>query len=248
MKLPKSFALITVLIILLGYTDLAQAFYNPETGSFLNRDPIEERGEENLYGFVRNDGVNKIDVLGLTLESSTFDPSRLPLEPYMAHPSIGGYTEYDWIPGLSREDDGDCYYARTKPKFAVRLYKNKSSIEPSSGGPNNESTEQHERHHARITQEWWNLFVELGRVYEDVPFCEKECRELAVSIIANLSAWYDGEARVANGEFDKRSYHGGSSQARIARGQRLIATHQPQYELALQKFLDKGCFSKTCSK
>ena len=65
MKLPKSFSLITVLIILLGYTDLAQAFYNPETGSFLNRDPIEERGGENLYGFVRNDGVNKFDKLGL---------------------------------------------------------------------------------------------------------------------------------------------------------------------------------------
>ena len=65
MKLPKSFSLITVLIILLGYTEQAQAFYNPETGSFLNRDPIEERGGENLYGFVRNDGVNGRDYLGM---------------------------------------------------------------------------------------------------------------------------------------------------------------------------------------
>lgn len=64
MKPPKSFSLITVLIILLGYTELAQAFYNPETGNFLSRDPIEERGGENLYGFVRNDGVNEWDYLG----------------------------------------------------------------------------------------------------------------------------------------------------------------------------------------
>lgn len=65
MKLPKSFSLITVLFIVLGFTELAQAFYDPNTGSFLSRDPIEERGGENLYGFVRNDGVNSVDYLGL---------------------------------------------------------------------------------------------------------------------------------------------------------------------------------------
>ena len=65
MKPPKSFSLIAVLIVLLGYTELAQAFYDPNTGSFLSRDPIEERGGENLYGFVRNDGVGRVDVLGL---------------------------------------------------------------------------------------------------------------------------------------------------------------------------------------
>jgi hypothetical protein len=65
MKPTKSFSLITVLIVLIGYTELAQAFYDPNTGSFLSRDPIEERGGENLYGFVRNDGVNSVDYLGL---------------------------------------------------------------------------------------------------------------------------------------------------------------------------------------
>lgn len=65
MKPTKSFSLIAVLIILLGYTELVHAFYDPNTGSFLSRDPIEERGGENLYGFVRNDAVNHVDVLGL---------------------------------------------------------------------------------------------------------------------------------------------------------------------------------------
>lgn len=31
-----------------------QAFYNPQTGGWLNRDPIGERGGLNLYGFVLN--------------------------------------------------------------------------------------------------------------------------------------------------------------------------------------------------
>lgn len=37
----------------------------PETGRWPNRDPIEERGGLNLYGFVGNDGVNRWDLLGL---------------------------------------------------------------------------------------------------------------------------------------------------------------------------------------
>jgi RHS repeat-associated protein len=39
-------------------------FYDPETGRWPSRDPIEERGGVNLYGFVGNDGVNGWDYLG----------------------------------------------------------------------------------------------------------------------------------------------------------------------------------------
>jgi RHS repeat-associated protein len=39
--------------------------YAPKTGQFPGRDPIEEEGGVNLYGFVWNDGVKKIDVWGL---------------------------------------------------------------------------------------------------------------------------------------------------------------------------------------
>ena len=39
-------------------------FYSPETGRWINRDPIEEDGGLNLYGFVGNDGVNHFDPFG----------------------------------------------------------------------------------------------------------------------------------------------------------------------------------------
>jgi hypothetical protein len=42
-----------------------QAYYNPTDGRFLSRDPIEEQGGLNLYGFVGNNSTNKVDVLGL---------------------------------------------------------------------------------------------------------------------------------------------------------------------------------------
>ena len=40
-------------------------YYDPITGSWPSRDPIEEEGGVNLYGFVGNNGVNWIDLLGL---------------------------------------------------------------------------------------------------------------------------------------------------------------------------------------
>ena len=47
-----------------GVADYAYRYYDPVTGRWPSRDPIEERGGVNLYGFVGNDSVNKIDILG----------------------------------------------------------------------------------------------------------------------------------------------------------------------------------------
>jgi uncharacterized protein RhaS with RHS repeats len=40
-------------------------YYDPVTGRWPSRDPIEESGGVNLYGFVGNDGVNWFDAFGL---------------------------------------------------------------------------------------------------------------------------------------------------------------------------------------
>jgi RHS repeat-associated protein len=40
-------------------------YYDPQTGRWPSRDPIEEEGGINLYGYVGNDGVNMLDILGL---------------------------------------------------------------------------------------------------------------------------------------------------------------------------------------
>ena len=54
------------------YTDMESGliyyghrYYDPRQGRFINRDPIEEEGGINLYGFVGNNTVNRVDYLGL---------------------------------------------------------------------------------------------------------------------------------------------------------------------------------------
>jgi hypothetical protein len=42
----------------------AQSFYNPSTGRWLSRDPVNEKGGHNLFALAQNCQVNRIDYLG----------------------------------------------------------------------------------------------------------------------------------------------------------------------------------------
>ena len=56
----------------------ARGFYDPGTQRWLNRDPIEERGGVNLYGFVGNRPVTTVDKEGLTGWGPPFFPGPPP--------------------------------------------------------------------------------------------------------------------------------------------------------------------------
>ena len=48
-----------------GLVYYGRRYYEPKQGRFVGRDPIEEQGGINLYGFCGNNGVNRWDVLGM---------------------------------------------------------------------------------------------------------------------------------------------------------------------------------------
>ena len=48
-----------------GLVDYGLRPYNPSSGTWLNRDPIGEKGGINLYGFLSNNSINRFDFLGL---------------------------------------------------------------------------------------------------------------------------------------------------------------------------------------
>ena|GEM_PF-791866 len=75
-------------------------YYSTTTGRWLNTDPIGERGGKNLYGFLRNDGVNGIDSRGLFGLSYIDRPKWVPDSEYLW---VGHYMTFDSsdIAGLS---------------------------------------------------------------------------------------------------------------------------------------------------
>jgi hypothetical protein len=64
MKTNRTTMVLVVLVGLLLAQD-ALAFYNPQAGRWLNRDPVEELGGVNLYGFVRDNPLSYSDANGL---------------------------------------------------------------------------------------------------------------------------------------------------------------------------------------
>jgi RHS repeat-associated protein len=52
-----------------GWVYYGYRFYDPVTGRWVSRDPIEEKGGINLYGFVVNDPINAFDPLGLDVST-----------------------------------------------------------------------------------------------------------------------------------------------------------------------------------
>jgi RHS repeat-associated protein len=65
-------------------------YYTPEIGRWMNRDPIEEDGGVNLYGFVGSDGVNESDKLGKSAVdlATKMLTGRLRKALYISHPEV----------------------------------------------------------------------------------------------------------------------------------------------------------------
>ena len=56
-----------------SYYNYGFRYYEAQSGRFINRDPIEERGGVNLYAFALNNGVNAVDRLGLKRYKLKYD-------------------------------------------------------------------------------------------------------------------------------------------------------------------------------
>jgi hypothetical protein len=56
-----------ILLVAVGFFAAlnVQASYDPSTGRWFSRDPAGEKGGQNLYGFVHNNGASSVDPLGL---------------------------------------------------------------------------------------------------------------------------------------------------------------------------------------
>lgn len=85
--------LLSLLLLATGVQEVS-AFYNPQTGRWLNRDPIGERSELNLYGFVLNSPMNAVDKLGLLTGTITIHTSQ----PDRDATHVGWLMYMDWRP------------------------------------------------------------------------------------------------------------------------------------------------------
>ena len=71
MKTNRSIRFWLFLLACAALTPAANAFYNPQPGRWLNRDPIGDTGGLNEFSFVINSPVNAFDLLGQAMRETT---------------------------------------------------------------------------------------------------------------------------------------------------------------------------------
>lgn len=65
MKARTRLTILWGLLLLITSEVTALATYNPQTGRWLSRDPLDEKGGQNLFALAKNNPVGEFDILGL---------------------------------------------------------------------------------------------------------------------------------------------------------------------------------------
>lgn len=209
MKNLKSILLALVHLVFLANS--AQAHCDPNIGRWLSRDPIAENGGVNLYGFVGNDAVGKMDKLDLKLKKYNGPAAR---DDTAFAANKGAETEGDWN-GAKINDptqEGKCWKLTLEGtiKVTIRLNTVPGTTDFVDSFGNDPLT--HEKQHETYHKEWYNSVVDRVNELEGY-YCKSECAQLAKKWgVAALDLHY-ARAQSANARFDNSAYNAGKDVA-----------------------------------
>jgi RHS repeat-associated protein len=187
-------------------------YYDSANGRWLNRDPIEEEGGLNLYGFVGNDGVNWVDLLGMVIGGfpASFSTSR---HATIANdPSIVGGFIAKWSPSPSKFLDVSFLRIRhvalnlganlaTSAEFVGKFVYRVGVHENVDLDFLGLTVAQHEDRHRSIHEKWWNAMKDAVERYEG-EWNSGDCAFIVSNLAKAIYAYYFWSAAVENKEFD----------------------------------------------
>lgn len=105
---PLLFKLL-ILVACLSFTPSLLAYYSPEMGRWIARDPIGEQGGINLYGMVHNDPVNWFDTDGRApMSGGIGGPQFIPTGGFPFTPAEQPYTTEPGSDGKPQTKISDC--------------------------------------------------------------------------------------------------------------------------------------------
>ncbi len=184
-------------------------FYNSQSGRWINRDPIEERGGRPLYAFVFNATISNYDSLGHTC--APLARRDLGIRPYYTNRTdvVHGETAPTWVmsPVIGR-----CFPGFSTCQYKVRI---NACWASASYWYDSEETRLHELDHVdRYAANWGNLLAVIeGFVDVCVSQQKAACYQ---SLISNYSNYYYLDAEAAAWEYDCTD-RGGDPNSRICR-------------------------------
>jgi hypothetical protein len=171
-------------------------YYDPVTGRWPCRDPIEESGGVNLYGFVNNGGVNFFDKLGKKLLKVKI--SDVKIESKSKPVPYSGGTEGG---AVTAKFDSQATGSGTPFWYSIKL---PGKLEISGWAYSDEDGAiAHEENHVKLFVEDWNTFV------DEVNWTEKtlcRCGTETLNWVSTRQHLRFLESYKKNLDFDKTDY------------------------------------------
>ncbi len=165
----------------IGWYYYGYRYYDPITGRWPSRDPIEEQGGINLYAFVGNDGVNGWDVLGLLITLYEGPAIVVPVDD--PDQLLSGLTYID-ISLASSPRLGERFKVVSKGSKCWGLsFEGEMKIKIGIFNANDvddlgRTALEHEREHERLAKTTFNTFAEtLNEAEKTLEWCHKPCAD-----------------------------------------------------------------------
>jgi hypothetical protein len=226
-------------------------YYDPVTGRWPSRDPIEEEGGVNLYGFVGNDGIGKVDVLGRKYADWDGNINRTD-KPFFSTLHQNGHVA-GYVIGEARiKDKSPCEVEITAPDVKTGGVKdgylsikdfwvgnNTTKKMDLSGSPywdlitNTITTEEHEMVHVKIYELNYKELQRHANPYEKT-WETSACARKAVELINDYKNYFENQGVYQNAEFDMHAYGLKSSPSRAPELMKRMNTSELRMNEALQ--------------
>jgi RHS repeat-associated protein len=212
-------------------------FYSAETGRWLGRDPIEEEGGLNLYGFVENNGVNQWDYLGLLAADWKYTPETAPYEEKpnnifvkkktKTHTRgrvsidfyVRGYVDEDTpckakvVNSTDHTSDGvflllDFWILQGEADSTSGIKYPYAPDMPDMPAGQTMTVETHERYHLTLYMDEYKKLQNIVNPLEKT-YSTSKCASTAAELITQYKIKYLAQGRIRNSNFDYNAYGGG---------------------------------------
>jgi RHS repeat-associated protein len=157
-------------------------YYDPVTGRWPSRDPIQEWGGPNVYGFVANNGVKGWDYLGLELERYEGSAKFESVDRLRVNGSKGVDLESDWNPSSKpgKPDKFDICSVTISGKLTIRIkYLSGVDLEEKGGENATMTIREHERRREAIWKKYWNKAADETARFEKEYTSQEAAQEAA---------------------------------------------------------------------
>jgi len=154
-------------------------YYNPVLGRWPSRDPIEEEGGLNFYGFVGNSPILGVDPLGLAVERELRVEDLGPSA--RSQGRILGTTRYPSWDIVTEIQAGGCSSGEKKIVMKTALAIARLWYVPSE--------KNHEFQHVQDAREAWGFYFETIEGFTETCWCPKkaQCYKDVFSLIKTIS-------------------------------------------------------------